>query len=117
VLNNICKSEFRIETCCNAEMANINVIKCFPSYSTVWYYSHGIADIANFLSLARMTKTGYQVSYNSKSRNSFTVSKTESGSHIFKASDCRLYYMNINASSNNILVINTVANNIINYTK
>jgi hypothetical protein len=113
MLNNICKSESRIDIHCNDGIASTNIIGDLSGYGTVWY-PHGIASI---LSLAKMTEKGYQVSYYSKSGNAFTVSKPEEGSHIFQQSDCGLYYIDTKASSNSNLFITIVADNISSYTK
>jgi hypothetical protein len=76
MLNNILKSESRMDIHWNAGNAGTNMIGNLPSYRTVWYHPH---EIANIISLARFIKKGYQVSYNSKLGNTFTVYKPEGG--------------------------------------
>ena len=77
MLNNIRKSEFRMDIHCNAGVASTNMIGDFPGYGTVWYHPRGIA---NILSLARIVEKGYQVKYDSASDNIFTVNNPKGGS-------------------------------------
>jgi hypothetical protein len=82
MLNNICKSESRMDIYCNAGVTSTNIIGNFPRYGTVWYHPHGTA---NILSLARSVEKGYQVKYDSASDNTFTVNNLNSGTWNFKA--------------------------------
>ena len=74
LLKNIRKIETSMHIHCTAGVTRTNTIGDLPGYGTVWYHPSGIA---NILSLARVRKAGYDVTYSSKDGNVFKVTKKD----------------------------------------
>jgi hypothetical protein len=118
LLTDIRQGTESMEIHCNAGIANTNLVGELAGYGTVWYHPNGIA---NILSLSRVKERGYHVTYDSNGGNSFVVNKPDGTSRVFKESERGLYYMDTNDSNVNdpnsfVALVNTVADNKVNYT-
>ena len=82
----------------------------FKSYGTVWYHASGIA---NVLSLAKV-KERFRVTFDSNKGNAFIVHKENGATRKFQQSKSGLYYSDM--KKNEILLVNTVAENKSKYT-
>jgi hypothetical protein len=69
--------------------------------------------IANILSLARVCKAGYNVSYSSSNGNTFIVTKPDGTVRNFKQSEEGLFYLDtkLNARNRGTMLISTAADN------
>jgi hypothetical protein len=110
LLKDIHESESSMKIHCTAGVTATNLVGTLPGYGTVWYHPTGIA---NILSLARVCKAGYDVSYSSSNGNTFIVTKPDGSVRNFKQSDEGLFYLdtNLNARNGGTMLITTVADN------
>jgi hypothetical protein len=83
------------------------------SYGTIWHHPHGIA---NILSLSRVKDRGYHVTYDSNGGNKFIVNKPDGTTRVFQESERGLYYVDANDPNPSVILVNTVADNKVNYT-
>jgi Reverse transcriptase (RNA-dependent DNA polymerase)/Zinc knuckle len=113
LLRNIRQSDTYMDIHCNAGVTSTNLIGDLPGYGTVWYHPQGIA---NILSLARVKEHGNQVTYDSNNGNEFIVYKPDGTARVFKESARGLYYMDASSNSGGVALVNTVAENRLNYT-
>ena len=113
LLTNIREGTEYMEIHCNAGVANTNLIGELGGYGTVWYHPNGIA---NILSLSRVKERGYHVTYDSIGGNKFVVTKPDGTSRVFQESERGLYYVDVNDPVSSVTMVNTVADNRVNYT-
>jgi hypothetical protein len=74
---------------CTAVITCTNLIGDFSGYGIVWYYPEGIA---NILSLARVRKADFKVTYSSQEGNVFEVTRSNERTRISKESEKGLFY-------------------------
>jgi hypothetical protein len=96
---------------CNAGTTKTNLVGDLPGYGQVWYNPNGIS---NILSLLRVTRSGYQVTFDSAKGNGFILLKPDGSCVEFEQSDQGLYYIDMAAIGS--LFINTVVDNKSSYT-
>ena len=109
LLRGIYKSKATLTIRCNAGVRTTSMRGYLPNYGWVWYYSAGIA---NILSLSRV-KQQFRVTYDSANGNCFQVHKNDGEILNFHEGPRRLYYHDMrNRSTEQCLLVNTVANNL-----
>lgn len=114
LLTNIRTGKGSMNIHCNAGIASTDQVGDLPGYGTVWYHPKGIA---NILSLSRVKENGYHVTYDSNNGNKFVVHKPDGSTRVFEQSNRGLYYLETSAQANGaVTMVNTVADNRINYT-
>jgi hypothetical protein len=96
---------------CNAGTTKTNLVGDLPGYGKVWYNPNGIS---NILSLSCVTRSGYQVTFDSAKGNGFILLKPDGSCVEFEQSDQGLYYIDMAAIGS--LFINTVVDNKSSYT-
>ena len=80
LLKNIRKNDTSMVIHCNAGVTKTNLVGDLEGYGTVLYHPNGIA---NILSLSKVKKNGYRITYDSKNGNEFTVEKPDGSVRIF----------------------------------
>jgi hypothetical protein len=96
---------------CNAGVTPTKLIVDLPGYGEVWYNPNGIA---NILSLSKVEEQ-YHVTYDRADDKGFTVHKGDGETCTFKKSKCGLFYFDITARAD-LVLLNTVADNQARYT-
>jgi hypothetical protein len=115
LLKNIRNSDTRMNVRCNAGQRTTSMVGDLPGYGTVWYDPNSIA---NILSLKRVASK-YKVKYDSENGGLFIVTKPDGTIFEFQASAGGLFYLDTdktNSVATATVLVNTVANNKVNYT-
>ena len=126
LLHNIREVSSSMQIHCNAGITSTNLQGDLAGYGTVWYHPEGIA---NILSLSRVKDAGYHIKYDSNIENAFIIERPNGDIRTFTQSDNGLFYMDVNKkagvtltnitkeTANDVVLINTVAENKTKYTK
>ena len=117
LVQNICRVKERMKIQCNAGAQVTNLVGDLPGYGPVWFDSRAIA---NVLSL-KLVKEKYHIQYNSDEKDGFVVTKPNGERFKFLQSSSGLHHLDTtnpdpDKTVNTTLVVNTVAENIKNYT-
>ena len=107
LLRNIRQGHHTMKIHSTGGVCHTDLVGDLPGYGTVWYHPNGIA---NILSLARLRKKGYRITYSSEEGNVFNVIKKDGSVRIFRQSDEGLYFLNT-TDKHDIVLINTVSDN------
>jgi hypothetical protein len=98
---------------CNAGIRSTNLVGDLAGYGTVWYDPKAIA---NILSLKQVRKQFIVEYVGDAGDPRFIVTKPDGKTHAFRESESGLYYMDMEATKPETVLINTVADNRSNYT-
>ena len=110
LLTNVRKASGKLTIHCNAGVATTDRVGDFDQYGTVWYHPSGIA---NVLSLSKVNEK-FKFTYDSTNGNQFIIHKKDGTQRNFSQSDTGLFYYNVSGKA--IVLVNTVAENKLNYT-
>ena len=114
LLNNIHKTNTRMNIHCNAGTASTNLMGELRGYGDVWFAPNGVA---NILSLSNLAKK-FRITYDSATDDGFIVHKPDGVNQHFVQSPHGLFYLDTEKSqANSTLLINTVKNNENRFTK
>lgn len=122
MLVNVRESTNSMTVRCNAGSRVTNLVGELPGFGTVWFDPEAIA---NILSL-KLVQEKYHVSYDSDEGNRFIVTKPNGQTFTFTQSETGLYYLDASSDGDNalefnnddedVLLVNTVADNTSSYT-
>jgi len=113
LLTNIRKASTTMTISFNAGKTTTNLVGDLKGYpDAVWFNPTGIV---NILSLSELERH-YKVTYNSDAKKLFVVHKDDSTQQSFQQSKMGLFYMDVGKIDDEIVLVNTVAENKMSYT-